>query len=125
MGIMSGNPQDEPMHYGEVFSTWNYVMATNGAIGKYQMLTNHVGDDDLKKLLQESVEKAQEEVKKVEELLKENGIALPPATPEPPKADLNDIPAGARFQDAAVSAATTAEMAAVSNLQYNYWTIYS
>lgn len=38
-------------------------------------------------------------------------MALPPATPVPPKADLNDIPAGARFQDAAVSAATSAEIA--------------
>lgn len=111
MGVLSGFPQDEPMHYGEVFSTWTYVMTTNGAIGQYQMLINHVGDDDLKKLLQETVEKGQAAVKEVSTLLKENGVALPPSMPEPPTADLNEIPIGARFQDAAVSAATSAEIA--------------
>jgi hypothetical protein len=24
MGILSGNPKEEPLHYGEVFSAWNY-----------------------------------------------------------------------------------------------------
>ncbi|WP_067837516.1 DUF3231 family protein [Amphibacillus sediminis] len=112
MGILNGNPQDEPLHYGEVFSAWNYVMAANGAIGKYQMLINHVGDDDLKQLLQETIEQSQAEVKQVETVLRDNGVGLPPETPEPPKADLNSIPTGARFQDPAVSAATAAEVAA-------------
>lgn len=92
MGILSGNPQDEPMHYGEVFGLWSYVMAGNKMVGNYQMLLNHVGDDDLKKLLRESIEKCQDEIKQVSTILKENGVALPPASPEPPTADLNDIP---------------------------------
>ncbi|CAH0191015.1 hypothetical protein SRABI80_01596 [Peribacillus frigoritolerans] len=25
MGILSGNPKDEPMHYGEVFGTWAFL----------------------------------------------------------------------------------------------------
>ncbi|WP_059103697.1 DUF3231 family protein [Shouchella shacheensis] len=112
MGILSGNSQDEPMHYGEVFSTWSYVMASNSAIAEHQMMLNHVGDEDLKKLLKETIEKGEEEVKQVETLLKENGVTLPPSSPEPPTADLNDIPAGARFQDPAVAAATSAEVAA-------------
>lgn len=110
MGILDGDPKNEPMHYGEVFSTWNYVLMANGAIGKYQMLINHVGDDDLKDLLQETVKQGQEEVKKVSSLLKKNGVALPPSTPEPPEVNLEDIPVGAHFQDAAVSAATSADI---------------
>lgn len=112
MGILSGNPQDEPMHYGEVFSLWNFVMAGNKMVADHQMLLNHVGDDDLKKLLQESIDKSKDEVKQVETILKENGVALPPALPEPPTANLNDIPAGARFQDADVAASVSAKIAA-------------
>lgn len=26
MGILSGNPQNEPMHYGKVFGAWSYVL---------------------------------------------------------------------------------------------------
>lgn len=80
MGILSGNPQDEPMHYGEVFGLWSYVMAGNKMVGNYQMLLNHVGDDDLKKLLRESIEKCQDEIKQVSTILKENGVAAPPAS---------------------------------------------
>ena len=28
MGILSGNPQNEPLHYGEVFDIWSYLLAT-------------------------------------------------------------------------------------------------
>lgn len=32
MGILSGNPQNEPMHYGEVFGIWSYLAAAQGTI---------------------------------------------------------------------------------------------
>ncbi|WP_148617365.1 DUF3231 family protein [Oceanobacillus profundus] len=108
MGILSGNPQDEPMHYGEVFSLWNFVLAGNKMILDERIFLNHVGDEDLKKLIKESVEACQQEVKQVEEVLKQNGVALPPAAPEPPHVELNDIPTGARFQDADVAASVSA-----------------
>ena len=28
MGILSGNPQNEPLHYGEVFDIWSYLLRT-------------------------------------------------------------------------------------------------
>ncbi len=34
MGILSGNPQNEPLHYGEVFDIWSYLLAAQGAIAK-------------------------------------------------------------------------------------------
>ncbi|KMK77514.1 DUF3231 family protein [Alkalihalobacillus pseudalcaliphilus] len=114
MGILSGNPQDEPMHYGEVFSTWNFVMVANKDIADTQVLLNHAGDDDLKKLLQESIEAGKAAVKQVSELLKANGVALPPSAPEPPHADLNEIPPGARFPDPDIAA--TAAMALATGL---------
>ncbi len=111
MGILSGNPQDEPMHYGEVFSLWSYVLTGNKMIADHQMLLNHVGDEDLKKLIKDSIDGGQQEVKQVEEILKQNGIALPPAAPEPPHVEINDIPTGARFQDADVAASVSAKIA--------------
>lgn len=36
MGILSGNPQDEPMHYGELISTWTHLLTNNGLIAGYQ-----------------------------------------------------------------------------------------
>ena len=48
MGILSGNPQNEPLHYGEVFDIWSYLLA-QGAIASHQVFMNHTGDEDLKK----------------------------------------------------------------------------
>jgi hypothetical protein len=111
-GILSENPKEEPMHYGEVFSTWNYLFAANNAVAGYQLQLNHAGDEDLKKILKECIETGQEEAKKIEYLLKENGIGLPPTSPEPPQACLEDIPTGARMPDPATSAALTTSIAA-------------
>ncbi|TSB48178.1 DUF3231 family protein [Alkalicoccobacillus porphyridii] len=112
MGILSGNPKEEPMHYGEVFSTWNFVMMSNKAIAEAQVLLNHAGDSDLKKLLKESIELGQSEVKKVSELLLENGVAVPPSAPEPPKVDVNDIPVGAKLADPDIAISASEKIAA-------------
>jgi hypothetical protein len=112
MGILSGNPKEEPLHYGEVFDLWSSVLAGNAMIAGYQTLINHAGDDDLKKLLAEAINLGKQETKQVEELLKENGIGLPPASPEPPEACLEDIPVGARVPDPAIAATLSADIAA-------------
>jgi hypothetical protein len=111
MGILSGNPKDEPLHYGEVFDIWASQLAGNGMVAGYQTMLNHVGDDDLKKLLSEAIEIGQQQLQQTAELLKENGIALPPAAPVVPDACLNDIPVGARFQDPAIAAVLLADIA--------------
>ncbi|MFD2444800.1 DUF3231 family protein [Bacillus sp. CGMCC 1.16607] len=112
MGILSGNPKEEPLHYGEVFGLWASVLAGNSMISGYQTMINHAGDNDLKKLLVEAIETCQQQKKQVEELLKENGIGLPPSAPEPPQACLEDIPVGARIPDPAIAAALSADIAA-------------
>ncbi|MCM3690492.1 DUF3231 family protein [Neobacillus niacini] len=112
MGILSGNPKEEPLHYGEVFDLWSAVLVNNGKIAGYQTMLNHAGDEDLKKLLVEASELCQGENKQLEELLKENGIGLPPGQPEPPEACLEDIPVGARIIDPAIAAGLSADIAA-------------
>ncbi|MRH43418.1 DUF3231 family protein [Aquibacillus halophilus] len=120
MGILSGNPKDEPMHYGEVFAAWSFLMASQDGIAGYQTKLNHAGDEDLQKLLQEAIQQCQQESKQIEELLKENGVGLPPAPPERPNACVEDIPTGARFQDretgAGLSAVTAAGLVACSQI---------
>lgn len=111
MGILSGNPKDEPMHYGEVFSIWSHLMINHGLIAAYQTFYNHAGDEDLKKLLEESVQGMKEENKQLSTILKQNGVGLPPSPPERPIARLEDIPVGARFNDPEISAALSLDTA--------------
>ncbi|SDC07933.1 Protein of unknown function [Pelagirhabdus alkalitolerans] len=110
MGILSGNPKNEPMHYGEVFGAWSSLLAAKAAIAGYQTRLNHAGDDDLKKLLIEAIQGTQQEVEQLETLLKENGVGLIPTPPERPHASLNDIPTGARFQDPEIIAALSQDI---------------
>lgn len=55
-------------------------------------MLNHAGDGDLKELIHEAITTSQEEMKEVAELLKENGVGLPPSPPARPVADLESIP---------------------------------
>ncbi|NPC92750.1 DUF3231 family protein [Bacillus sp. WMMC1349] len=112
MGILSGNPTEQPMHYGEVFGAWAFLTTTKGLIAGFQTMLNHAGDEDLKKLLEEAIQGGHQESKQIETLLKENGIGLPPTPPERPKACLEDIPTGARFLDPEIAASLSKDIAA-------------
>lgn len=112
MGILSGNPKEEPMHYGEVFDVWTYLATANAALSGYQTMLNHTGDADLKRFIEDKIENVlRSEIEELEELLKENEIALPPAPPERPLAKLEDIPAGARFTDPEIAMSLSRDIA--------------
>lgn len=113
MGVLSGNPQNEPLHYGEVFDIWSYLLAAQGAVAGHQVFMNHTGDEDLKKFLQNLIENdITPEIEELKTLLKVNGVALPPAPPERPVASIEDIPPGARINDAEIAATVAAGLAA-------------
>lgn len=113
MGVLSGNPQNEPLHYGEVFDIWSYLLATQGAVAGHQVFMNHTGDEDLKKFLQNLIENDMTpEIEELKTLLKVNGVALPPAPPERPIASIEDIPPGARINDAEIAAAVATALSA-------------
>ncbi|SFF57108.1 Protein of unknown function [Halobacillus alkaliphilus] len=111
MGILSGSQQKEPLHYGEVFSLWSYLTAVKGTSATYQTLYNHAGDKELKRLLEELVQGIKQESRDIEDILKANGIVLPPTPPERSVADLEDIPVGARMNDPEISAAISLNIA--------------
>ncbi|RSK29366.1 DUF3231 family protein [Bacillus sp. HMF5848] len=112
MGILSGNPTNEPMHYGEVFGAWSFLLTAKGMVAGYQTQLNHAGDEDLQRILEEAIQGGQQEIKQIEAILKENGIGLPPTPPDRPKACLEDIPTGARFQDQEIAASLSKDIAA-------------
>ncbi|SOC02690.1 uncharacterized protein DUF3231 [Ureibacillus xyleni] len=112
MGILSRNPKEEPMHYGEVFAIWSHVLSNNGMIAAYQTLYNHTGDQELSKIIEEALAGIEEENKKLKDILKVNGVGLPPAPPERPNARRDDIPVGAKFMDPEISAKLSADVAA-------------
>lgn len=107
MGILNGNPKEEPLHYGEVIGCWSYAGANKGLISGYEAFINHAGDDDLIELLKDAVEMMKEENKAVDKVLKENGVTPPPSLPDRGKAKADEIPVGARFMDPEISAAVS------------------
>jgi len=107
MGILSGDAKDQPMHYGEVIGCWAFIGANNGLVSAYEAFINHAGDKDLIGFLEDSVKMMRSEATEVGKVLIANGIALPPTLPERPKANVDDIPVGARFMDAEISGAVS------------------
>lgn len=111
MGILDGNPKKEPLHYGEIMGIWSFAMNGQGMKTTLQTFKNHAGDKDLRQFIDDLYEDMDKEVLECTKLLKDNGIAPPPSYPEKPKANLEDIPAGARFSDPEIAAGLVKEMA--------------
>lgn len=103
MGILDGNQKHEPMHYGEIFAAWSYLSVAQSTFVENQVMINHTGDKDLEKFLEDYSELLESQISELSELLKKNGVTLPPAPPERPKVNLEDIPAGARLMDSEIA----------------------
>ncbi|MCC2684344.1 MAG: rane protein [Paenibacillaceae bacterium] len=112
MGVLSGNPKDEPLHYGEIFDLWSFSAKAKGCVSVYKAFQYHAGDEDLQELLADLVDQAQLEAKECDQILVRNDIAPSPYLPERPKAQLADIPVGARFTDPEICALIGADLAA-------------
>jgi hypothetical protein len=112
MGILSGNPKDEPMHYGEIYNVWQFSTMAKGALSSYQAYQNHAGDKDLKRLIDNVIEQTKNEIKECDVLLTANGIAPAPSLPDRPPVSLESIPVGARFSDMEIAAAISVQIAA-------------
>lgn len=112
MGILQGNPKEQPLHYGEVYGLWMTSWGAKGSVSCYQLYLNHAGDKDLKKFINDLLDQAKLEIKETDAILLENGIAPPPVMPERPSVELDDIPIGARFTDPEIAAKLAVETSA-------------
>lgn len=113
MGFANNKPQEEPLHSGEVFHLWTYLYHSKELLVTMQVLVNHTGDNDLKVYLEDLLENGfTQEEQQVEAILKETGIRLPPAPPDRPNVEVQDIPAGARFNDPEIASMVKKELMA-------------
>ncbi|GIP32999.1 DUF3231 family protein [Paenibacillus sp. J2TS4] len=112
MGVLSGNPKDEPLHYGEIFDVWSFSMKAKGCISVYRAYYFHAGDKDLKKILSDLIDQSELEVKECDTILTSNGIAPSPVLPDRPEAKLAEIPVGARITDPEIASLIAADTAA-------------
>jgi hypothetical protein len=111
-GVLGGNPQKEPLHYGEVFDLSTTLAGHQAVLSGYQVFINHTGDSDLRSFLEDKIENViRPNIQQLTEILKANGVALPPAPPERPTADLEGIPAGARINDAEIAVTVSKDIA--------------
>ncbi|WP_078555074.1 DUF3231 family protein [Alkalihalobacterium alkalicellulosilyticum] len=100
MGILSGNQEKEPLHYGEISGLWGYLAGLNGSVAAYTTYLNHTGDADLRKFIEDKIHNEMKpQIKQIETILRDNGIEVPPAIPEKSAAPIEAIPTGARFTD--------------------------
>ena len=112
MGILSGNPQNEPMHYGEVYGFSTQLAVAKAALDGYQVYCNHTGDKDLKHFIKGVIKNSIEpSIKELEQVLIANDIVVPPTPAERPEVDIEQIPVGARFQDAQIAYAIARDIA--------------
>jgi Protein of unknown function (DUF3231) len=110
MGILSGNPQNEPMHYGEVYGIYTQLSVAKAALDGYQVYCNHTGDKDLKEFIKGVINSSiKPSIKELEQLLVANDVVVPPTPAERPDVDIEQIPVGARFQDAQIAYANCGE----------------
>lgn len=113
MGILTGDQRKEPMHFGEIFSVWGLLHSSQSFAAVYQIYLNHAGDQDLRSFIEDVIHNVlKPEIEQTMQLLKDNGISLPPSPPERPHANLEDIPAGARFSDPEIASALSVDLAA-------------
>jgi hypothetical protein len=111
MGMMNNKVQEEPFHTGEVYQLWSCLYQTKNLLVEMQVLINHTGDKELKTYMEDLVESCiSQEEEQVEAVLKEAGIRLPPAPPDRPDVEVEDIPAGARFNDPEIAALVQKEL---------------
>ncbi len=109
--MLNQNQQTEPYHSGEIYHLWDFLLTTKEYLVTLQVLNNHAGDKDLKDLLDDLTENGYTpEEEQVESILSNAGIRLPPAPPDRPNVNVEDIPAGARFNDPEIASLVQKEL---------------
>ncbi|WLD92371.1 DUF3231 family protein [Alkalihalobacillus sp. AL-G] len=112
MGMFSGNPKKEPLHYGEVIGLWTSLSTAKSSVVAYQVYYNHAGDEDLKRFIEDLIKNLlKPAIEEVESILKKNQVALPPSPPERSEANTESIPVGARINDPEVAMAISKDIA--------------
>ncbi|KAB2488315.1 DUF3231 family protein [Priestia endophytica] len=91
--------QKNPLHVGEVMSCWLYLALMDEATVYIQIGLNTTTDDDVKNMLQESLNQCETQGKRFKDFMKKEGVHLPPTSEQRPNSDPNEVPLGVKLTD--------------------------
>lgn len=95
-------PEATP-HTGEAFFVWMYYVAAAEARAIMLVMANHTQDKELLDVIHRMADKMlPDQLERLTQFMSAEGIPAPETTPDPPKADSDHIPAGARITDAQI-----------------------
>jgi len=93
------NEPKSPLHVGEVMNIWTYHTMLAELNRFVEIGLNTTTDDELIEALKNSYTDCHKQVEDIENLLRDEGITLPPTTERKPHSDPNDVPQGAKMSD--------------------------
>ncbi|MFS0673810.1 DUF3231 family protein [Ornithinibacillus sp. 179-J 7C1 HS] len=93
------NEPKNPLHVGEVMSCWMYLALMDEATIFIQIGLNSTNDDKVKEMLEQSLKQCDSQGKRFKDLLKKEGISLPPTSEQRPNSDPNAVPLGTKMTD--------------------------
>lgn len=96
---MADMDEKKPMHVGEVMACWTYYAAIKEMSNYEEMALNTTTDQKVKDVLVEAYQMSQSQVERMEKLLIQEGIPLPPTSPKKPNSSPDDIPPGVKATD--------------------------
>ncbi|WP_042356838.1 DUF3231 family protein [Bacillus rubiinfantis] len=93
------NEPKSPLHVGEVMSLWLYLTIIDEASVFIQIGLNTTNDDDVKKILEESLSQCKAQAQRFEDFMRKEGVHLPPTGENRPISDPSGVPLGAKMTD--------------------------
>lgn len=88
-----------PLHVGEVISCWLYITIMDEASVFIQIGLNTTTDDDVVKILKDSLKQCETQSQRFKSFMKKEGIHLPPTGEPRPNSDPNGVPLGTKLTD--------------------------
>jgi hypothetical protein len=88
-----------PLHVGEVMSCWMYLALMDEATVYLQIGVNTTNDDEVQKILNDSMKQCDVHGKRFKEFMKTEGVHLPPTSEQRPNSDPNSVPLGVKMTD--------------------------
>lgn len=89
-----------PPHIGEAFNAWTYYVSAQECRVLSVMMLNHTNDSELKETLEHFIaDLLASQISQLSDLLRNEGIDMPPGTGDKPKANHQQIPPGAKMTD--------------------------
>lgn len=101
-GIFSVYTDDEPqspLHVVEVMNLWMYFTMLTEINRFVEIGLNTTTDDELIEALKNSFHDCHNQAEEIENILRREGVGLPPTSERKPHTNPHDVPAGAKMTD--------------------------